>query len=258
MTLPHFFLKHQVIAQQSSAVFALELSQEDLKHAQVLRLSAGEHIAVIDASSDYFECEVVSLSKSALEVTIAQRLNVPKRASVTLVQGLAKGEKMDTILRQATELGIDEFVPLLSSRSIVKLDEKKTATRMRRWISIAKHAAMQSGRSSLPQVFEPLTLSALAKNMNAYDAIFICWEEVALSQSIAQALSQLRLHTEKQPFELRLLVVVGPEGGLSQEEVDTLMVMHSQSFLVSLGPSILRTETAGVVAPALLFYELER
>lgn len=118
MSLPHFFLREQVLAFESAPVFALHLDADDMKHAKVLRLAVGEHIAVVDAVSDYFECEVVSFEGDELSVSIAQKLSSRARPEVVLVQGLAKGEKMDTIVRHATEVGIAEFVPMTTSRSV--------------------------------------------------------------------------------------------------------------------------------------------
>lgn len=152
MSLPHFFLREQVLAFMSAPVFTLQLDADDMKHAKVLRLAAGEHIAVVDGASDYFECEVVSFDSGELSVSIAQKLSSHTRPEVVLVQGLAKGDKMDTIVRHATEVGIAEFIPMATSRSVVKLDAKKSKARFDRWASIAKSAAMQSGRSSKPVV----------------------------------------------------------------------------------------------------------
>ena len=124
MSLPHFFLREQVLAFESAPVFALHLDADDMKHAKVLRLAVGEHIAVVDAVSDYFECEVVSFEGDELSVSIAQKLSSYARPEVVLVQGLAKGEKMDTIVRHATEVGIAEFVPMTTSRSLMRRSQK--------------------------------------------------------------------------------------------------------------------------------------
>ena len=104
MSLPHFFLREQVLAFESAPVFALHLDADDTKHAKVLRLAVGEHIAVVDAVSDYFECEIVSFEGDELSVSIAQKLSSYARPEVVLVQGLAKGEKMDTIVGMQPKL----------------------------------------------------------------------------------------------------------------------------------------------------------
>lgn len=256
MSLPHFFLREQVLAFMSAPVFTLQLDADDMKHAKVLRLAAGEHIAVVDGASDYFECEVVSFDSGELSVSIAQKLSSHTRPEVVLVQGLAKGDKMDTIVRHATEVGIAEFVPMATSRSVVKLDAKKSKARFDRWASIAKSAAMQSGRSSKPVVHAPCSLAEAFDIVKDCDAVLICWEEAELSDTLAKAVSRCIGATGKDPRSLRIALVVGPEGGLTAQEVNHFLALpfaHS----ISLGPSILRTETAGIVAPALALYELE-
>ena len=257
MSLPHFFLGEQVLALELAPVFALQLDSDDLKHAKVLRLASGEHIAVVDASSDCFECEVHSFEGGELAVSIAQRLNAHKRPEVVLVQGLAKGDKMDAIVRHATEVGIAEFVPMASTRSVVKLDGKKAAARRERWSSIAKSAAMQSGRHSVPQVQLPCSVAQASKAVSSCDAVLVCWEEAELGDTLAKAVSSVAASTGKDPASLRIALVVGPEGGLTASEVDCFRNVCPQSYSVSLGPTILRTETAGIVAPALALYELE-
>lgn len=257
MALPHFFLTDQVIAEEPNEVFVLRLASDDAKHARVLRLAAGEHIAVIDSAKDYFECEIVSFDEGDLRVKRARRIedecNLP---NVVLVQGIAKGEKMDLIIRHATELGVKGFIPFACERSIVKLDAKKAAARVNRWSTIAKSAAMQSAQRAIPEVSLPYLLKDLVEFLKSATAVLICWEEAPQVATLSAALS----HSFEQcgithPSDARIAVVVGPEGGLTQNEVDALLSCNPCSYLVSLGPSILRTETAGIVAPALVLYE---
>lgn len=176
MSLPHFFLEGQELSQETERDFELRVSSDDAKHARALRLQPGEHIAVVDASSDYFECEVASFDAGVLRVSIAQRLDAPKRPRVTLVQGLAKGDKMDSIVRHATEVGIASFVPLICDRSVVKLDGKKAAARRSRWAAIAKSASMQSGRPNMPEVALPMSVSQAAALVKDATAVLVCWE----------------------------------------------------------------------------------
>ena len=257
MSLQRFFLEDQVIADEAQKDFPLALSPDDEKHLRVLRLAPGKHIAVVDAASDYFECEIRGFDGSAPVVSIAQHLGAPEaRARVTLVQGMAKGEKMDSVIRHATELGVAAFLPLTCERSIVKLDAKKTANRMKRWGAIAKSAAMQSGQPRIPRVFEPASVDVACKKLAQATAVLVCWEEAPETASLTSALQRALEETGADAADAHVAVVVGPEGGLSAREVESLLACNPRSALVSLGPSILRTETAGVVAPALALYEL--
>lgn len=258
MSLPHFYLSEQVLANECGETFPLHLEPDDARHAHVLRLAAGERIAVVDAVKDYFTCEIVAFDAKLPVVRIAQRLERAETgASVVLVQGLAKGDKMETVIRHATELGVSEFLPLMCERSVVRLDVKKVQTKTERWRAIAKSAAMQSGQRVVPTVVEPATLGEMCKQLGNMDALLVCWEEAPETLKFDVALDHV-LSDESATPGVRVAIVVGPEGGLTEREVEALLACNPHSSLVSLGPSILRTETAGIVAPALLLYELER
>ncbi|MDO4443571.1 MAG: RsmE family RNA methyltransferase [Slackia sp.] len=255
MSLHHFFLDGQVLGCETEPCFPLRLSAADAKHARVLRLEPGEHIGVVDAARDYFECEVVS-ADGDIAVRIAQKLDAPEdNPTVVLVQGLAKGDKMDDIVRHATEVGIGAFVPLICSRSIVKLDAKKAAAKVQRWQAIAHSAAMQAGRRVEPEVCGPMTVAQAAEAFSEATAVLVCWEECPSTSTIAEALSKaFEACGVRDSRDARIVVVVGPEGGLSASEVE-MLTAGARAWPVTLGSSILRTETAGVVAPALVLYE---
>ncbi len=259
MSLPRFFLSQQVLSTISSSDFILELETEDVKHARVLRLLPKEHIAVIDASLDYFECEIISFDNEGMRVAISKHTSYKAPSyAVTLVQGLPKGDKFDLILRHATELGVSAFIPFECERSVVKLDAKKAEKRKQRWESIVKSAAMQCGSASIPSIENLSTVSQVISLLESYDAVLILWEEAPETCYIKQALSDVMTKIKEDNFHkpYQIAVVVGPEGGLSQTEVDIFRQKLSSASLVSLGSTILRTETAGIVGPALVLYEL--
>lgn len=257
MGLHRFFLEHQVLADEAEGAFLLQLAPDDARHAKVLRLQLGEHIAVVDAASDYFECEVVRIDGGLPEVRIARHLDTPEEGpQVLLVQGLAKGDKMDDVIRHATELGVAGFLPLACARSVVRLDERKARSRVERWQAVAKSAAMQSGQMRVPEVCAPATVAEAASALSGATAVLVCWEEAPGTARLADALARALESTLTPAADARVAVVVGPEGGLAPEEVDALLACNPRASLVSLGSSILRTETAGVVAPALVLYEL--
>lgn len=255
MSLPRFFLDNQVLSSETEAVFPLRLSAEDAKHARVLRLAPGEHIAVIDATQDYFECEIVDVG-DAFTVRISAHEHAPSAGpTVVLLQGLAKADKMETVIRHATEIGVSAFVPLVCDRSVVKLDAKKEEKRLARWRSIAKSAAMQSGQMSIPEIHAPQTVREAAAELSGATAVIVCWEE-AREGGIKAALARGMAHNMCGRSDARVAVVVGPEGGLTEAEVQAFHDANPCASTVTLGSSILRTETAGIVAPALVLYEL--
>ena len=258
MALPRFFLDEQVVGEEGEAVFPLRLSADDAKHARVLRLKTGEHVAVVDAARDYFECEIVSFDDDIPLVKITRHADVPDAGpQVVLVQGLAKGDKMETGIRHATELGVTGFVPLSCRRSVLKLDAKRAASKLARWRAIAKSAAMQSGQMAVPEVADIASLDDACALLSQATAVLVCWEEAPGTASLSDALSSALAECAcPDASDARIAVVVGPEGGLEQAEVDALLACNPRASLVTLGPSILRTETAGIVAPALVIYEL--
>ena len=258
MSLQHFYLDEQVLADEVGESFPLRLAADDAKHARVLRLAPGERIAVVDAAQDYFACEIVSFDGEVPLVRIAQRFErADAGPSVTLVQGLAKGDKMETVIRHATELGVAAFEPLACERSIMRLDARKGAAKAERWRAIAKSAAMQSGQPAVPEVREPAGLGETCALLETAAAVLVCWEEAPSASRLDVALDRA-LGGGPAAQGARVVVVVGPEGGLTEREVEVLSACNPRAALVSLGPSILRTETAGIVAPALVLYELER
>lgn len=251
MSLPRFFLDDQVLSEETEETFELHLSEDDLHHAKVLRLNPGEHIAVIDGSTDYFECEIVSL-EDVMEVRIAGKGNSDgAAASIAVYQALAKGDKVDSVIRHATEVGATSFVPFSTARSVVKLDGAKALKKRERWQAIAKSAAMQSGRSIVPEVRSVETFAEACESLASFDCVIIFWEEAESTYSLKSALESVE--GIESP---RVAMVVGPEGGLTDDEAETLLGSNPHAHLTTLGSNILRTETAGIVGCALVSYEL--
>lgn len=246
MSYHRFFLDEQILSNETEERFVLELSKEDAKHARVLRLKEHERIAVIDAAGDYFICEIVGLD-DGIHVRISQRLDVPTEPfELTLFQGLARSERFEAVLRHATELGVHAFVPLSSRRCVVQLDGKKLASKLNRWETIVKNAAKQAGLSFIAKVASPIDVDLASSSMlGSFDLVLICWEESLHAPSIRQAIASSSI-----PDGASVAVVVGPEGGFEEDEVSSMLAANPASQLVGLGPSILRTETAGIVSCA--------
>lgn len=256
MSLPHFHLTHQTLADKGEESFRLDLSAADIHHLQVLRTQPNEHLAVVDAQRDYFEVSVVELSPEGCTVRIAQRLDAPiQLARVSLLQGMAKGDKMDDIVRHSTELGIVSIRPFYSRFTQVKLDARRSEKRLARWRAIAQSAARQAGHLDIPDVFAPLSLTNLLASTPDIDALLVCWEQAPADALMNQAIKELVPLIDRALDQAHIGVVVGAEGGLHESEVGLLQeALPSQ--LVSLGPTILRTETAALIAPALAIHEI--
>jgi 16S rRNA (uracil1498-N3)-methyltransferase len=222
----------------------LPLSEADLHHLRdVARLGAGEEIVVV-AEGTAHRVLLTGVGETA-EGRVLEVLPARMLARLTLVQGLAKGEKMDDVVRQATELGVSRIIPFAAERSVVRLDGAKAAARVERWRRIAGEAAKQAQRIDLPSVRSIAKLEDLA-GMLASSVVLVAWEDAEAAPGIGDAIdSRLDPDTD-------VAVVVGPEGGLTPFEVTTLA--SAGATVVSLGGTVLRTETAGVVATALALY----
>ena len=172
------------------------------------------------------------------------------RLRLTLFQGLPKADKMDMIVQKAVELGVHRVVPVLMERSIVRPDEAGMRKKQERWQKIAREACKQSGRTDDMEVALPVPLSSLSETLTSLDAVAVPWEE-------AGAVS-LRTWQADHADAISVGILIGPEGGISPGEIERLQSAGAQS--VTLGPRILRTETAGLCAVSclmLLYGEME-
>ncbi len=211
------------------------LSENDRHHADtVLRLKAGSAIEIFSEGQRY--------SARLLEDGKAQFLSpLPQcepALQVTLFQGLPKGEKMEWIVQKAVELGVSRVVPVEMHRCVMRLKGDQAEKKRERWQKIAREAGKQSGRAVETEVAAPISLSSLCSLLPSFDAVLVPWEE-------AGALS-LRGFADAHPSPATLGIVIGPEGGMERSEVEQMKA--AGGYPVTLGPRILRTETAGVCA----------
>jgi 16S rRNA (uracil1498-N3)-methyltransferase len=247
----HRFFATGPLPEHAESDVTLPLDARDIHHlVHVLRIRDTDRITL--AGTDGREAEVALTHVGADEVRgdIEEPGARPPGPRVTLVQALTKRERMELVVQKATELGVAEIVPVVTARTIVKLDEGKASRRAERWQRIAEEAAKQSQRSTVPPVREPIAFGDLTALFSRFDAVLVPWEEAAGSApGIGEALRRAGVGSEGS-----VAVVIGPEGGFEEGEVALLVARGAVT--VSLGDTILRTETAGIVAVALTAYEL--
>lgn len=218
---------------------------EETRHlARVLRLAPGDSVQVVDGRGTEFTVRLESIEGRAAAGTILARSSSVSESplAITLAQGIPKGDKMEWIVRTVTELGVARIVPLLTERSIVRLEPGRWRDRARRWQRVAKEAAKQSGRAVIPAVEAPRSIQEFAEDAGTADLRLCLWE--GERRGLREILDATRGSVAS------ALLVVGPEGGLAPREVETLQARGFTS--AGLGPRILRTETAGPVGVALL------
>lgn len=220
----------------------LALPEGPARHlVRVLRLDVGAAIRVFDGEGHEFEAVIESVRRDGVAVRIGAEVanDVESPLSITLLQGVARGDKMDTILQKATELGVTRIVPLLLARSTVKLGADGIARRHEHWLGIIASACEQCGRSRLPRL-EPATQLQAALEAGE-EALRLLLSPDASASSLPALLSG---YPEAAKHGVCLLA--GPEGGFDDNEIAQAMARGYKP--ARLGPRVLRTETAGIAA----------
>ncbi len=221
----------------------VRLSPEDSHHAlRVLRMREGEACEVF-AGQRRFEGRLTAAQNEAGVKLLRELPSTEAKLRITLFQGLPKADKMDWIAQKATELGVDALVPVAMSRSVVRLTEADAERKQARWQKIAREAGKQSGRCEELKVLQAVSFRQMLGMLNGFDAAAVPWEE---AQGYA-----LRQFAAEHPAARRMALVIGPEGGISPEEIEEMKKTEGLRA-VTLGPRILRTETAGLCAVSAL------
>ena len=220
------------------------LNEEDTHHAlRVLRLCPGDEAEIFFNSLRYL-ARIDTVSDRAVTFQPVRLLpSTEPHLPITLFQGIAKGDKMDWIVQKATELGVFRIVPVVFSRCVIRLDERDTVRKQERWQKIAREAGKQSGRCSVPEVCAPVALSAVQPLIASCSHVVVPWEDCAEGGPLSFARHYTALSS--------LGIVIGPEGGISPDEVNFLRSFGCTP--ITLGPRILRTETAGLAALSVFF-----
>jgi 16S rRNA (uracil1498-N3)-methyltransferase len=217
----------------------LSLGQHELPEAQahyigrVLRHAAGDAVQLFDGSGQEYLGELIEVGKKSVRVELREALAgmAESPLSIHLGQGLSRGERMDWAIQKATELGANQISPIVSARCEVRLKDERADKRMAHWRQIAISACEQCGRSSLPQINPPLTLEQWLEQVEA---------------DLKLVLHPVAEPWASHPQPASLAMLIGPEGGLSEDEVQQAMARGFHA--ARLGPRVLRTETAPVVA----------
>jgi 16S rRNA (uracil1498-N3)-methyltransferase len=212
----------------------------------VLRLRPGDEVIVLDNSGLEWRVVLTEVNKNNVwgQIISQQPCQGEPKLDLTLYQATLKGQKFEWVLQKGTELGISGFVPTICQRSIIR-NPAALAKKQARWRQIIREAAEQSGRGKLPWLGQPRPFEQAMAQVQARELVIIPWEE-ATGLKLEQVLAEAQIHT--------IALFIGPEGGFASEEIE--LARQSGARLVTLGPRILRAETAAIAVCAAIMYEM--
>lgn len=230
--------------------------KEDIKHlTKVLRAKPGDTVCISDGGDWEYETEIAKIEDMCVTLKIIDKQKPAREPNtrVTLYQGIPKASKMETIIQKTVELGVDSIVPVFMERTVVT-DKGQFDKKLQRWQKISDEAVKQCKRSGIPEVRKHISFAEAVKEITGeaeYDLV-ICPYENEENRTMKDCLR------ETTPKPSKIAVIIGPEGGFSDKEIQLLKeATADKAQLVTLGKTILRTETAGLAALAMIMYELE-
>lgn len=227
------------------------ITGEDVNHVKnVLRLKENDELIVSDGRGRDYHCRISGITNEEVVADICDICDNFSELSteITLFQGFPKGDKMELIIQKTVELGVTRIVPVMTKRTVVKLDDKKAKKKTERYNMIAESAAKQSGRGMIPEVTMPVSFAEAVSMAEKLDMNIIPYEEaegVEYSRNIIKSIKGKK----------SLGIFIGPEGGFAREEVEK--ALDAGASAITLGHRILRTETAGMAVISIIMFELE-
>lgn len=248
--MSRFFVSAEAVDLKNGRI---TITGEDVKHIKnVLRGAPGDRLHLSDGMGVDYEVVIDIIEKDSITARIVKAEDNATEAPIhiTLFQGIPKADKMEYIIQKCVELGVKRIVPVMTERTVVKLDNPRdAASKTARWKRIALEAAKQCDRGVVPIVDEPVRLEAALKLAQDCDLRLLPYEEEIMGN-----LRQYITKSEAAGKISSIALFIGPEGGFCPDEVEKAVEMGFKS--VSLGPRILRTETAGAAVIAIIMYEL--
>ncbi|RHV31910.1 16S rRNA (uracil(1498)-N(3))-methyltransferase [Coprococcus sp. OM04-5BH] len=227
------------------------ITGEDVNHVKnVLRLKENDELIVSDGRGRDYHCRISGITNEEVVADICDICDNFSELSteITLFQGFPKGDKMELIIQKTVELGVTRIVPVMTKRTVVKLDDKKAKKKTERYNMIAESAAKQSGRGMIPEVTMPVSFAEAVSMAEKLDMNIIPYEE-------AEGVEYSRNIIKNIKGKKSLGIFIGPEGGFAREEVEK--ALDAGVSAITLGHRILRTETAGMAVISIIMFELE-
>ena len=234
--MPRFFVdKSDILADKK-----IVIGGEDAKHISLsLRARVGERLVACDGQGTDYDCEISDITKNEVTLSVLEekKSDAEPDVEVTLYQALVKSDKFDFIVQKCTELGVSRIVPVVTDRCVSKPDDASLEKKLLRWNKIAKEAAMQSGRGRVPAVENAVSFGEAIDRLKVSDCGFVCYEanpHIPINEIYEKCAEKGKIKN--------ISFLIGPEGGISEKEAGSAIA--NDVFLASLGPRILRAETA--------------
>lgn len=247
--MPKFFIKTENLKENKE----IWIAGSDVNHIKnVLRKKIDDKINICNSDTQKnYECVIKNIEENKIVCKILDEVKslAESNLNITIFQGLPKSDKMELIIQKATELGVKTIVPVITKRTVIKLKDKDKQNKVDRWRKIAEVAAKQSGRDIIPTIENIINIADI--KFDEFDKIFVLYENEE-KISIKDEIEQLKNDNKE---ELNIGIVIGPEGGFAESEIEQLRLNQNVS-VVTLGKRILRTETVALVVSGILMYEL--
>lgn len=243
-----FFVNKDNISEEKDIIIIDD--SEDLKHiSKVLRLSEGDKIEICNKDNVDYLVSISSIDKKHIECRIINKYTSKTESLIEIVlfQAVPKSSKMDLIIQKNVEIGVKKITPIISDRCVVKIKDKSAEKKkIQRWQKIAYEAAKQCKRGIIPTIGNIVDIQDLNSILSEFDMVIMPYEEEN-DNGIKKVIS-------RNADIKKIGIIIGPEGGFTKDEVEKVISWGGSS--VSLGPRILRTETAGLVTTSIVMYEL--
>ena len=242
----HFFVSPDQIGETY-----VTITGGDVNHIKnVLRMKIDEELLVSNGQDKDYYCKIESISDDEIKAVILDEefegTELP--TELYLFQGLPKSDKMELIIQKAVELGVKEIIPVATKRCVVKLDDKKEASKIKRWQAISESAAKQSRRTIIPEISSVMSFKEAINRAKEFELGIIPYENFKDMKETREVLKAVRKG-------IKIGIFIGPEGGFEESEVQ--YALENGIHPISLGKRILRTETAGLAILSVLMFELE-
>ena len=249
--MPKFFVSENQIENGK-----IKIIGQDVNHIKkVLRLEIDDDIIIsIKETGKRYNCIIKEVNNNFILCDIIKNIKetVESNINIQIFQGLPKADKLEFIIEKCTEIGVKAIIPVMMKRSVVRLNEKDKAKKMLRWQKIAEGAAKQSGRDRILEVNNIINFKNIFEKLQEYDIVLVAYENEK-ENTLKQVLKNIKEEKENP----NIAVLIGPEGGIDLEEIESLKENVKNLKIVTLGKRILRTETAPIVISSNILYELE-